>query len=97
MPSLRRAAPILVVALSAIVGCRKKATAADCEALVRHFAEVSAREGGLDGGAAEVAAVVRSAKTDPDALACADELEERQVRCALAAATSEAILECLER
>lgn len=85
-----------MLALVVLVGCRKRASAADCEALVRHFAEVAAKEQGVDGGA-EIAAAVASSKTDPDALACTDELEERQVRCALAATTSDAVLVCLEK
>lgn len=83
--------------LAAPVGCKARATPADCDALVRHFAEVSARESGLDPASPEVRKVVLSAKDDPDALSCSSELEVRQVRCALSATTTEAIFGCLER
>jgi uncharacterized lipoprotein NlpE involved in copper resistance len=86
---------LAVLALLTLVGCRKRARVADCEALVRHFAEVSAKES--DASAGEVAAALRSAKSDPEALACSDEVEARQAKCALAATTSEGILDCLER
>lgn len=94
MHALSRCAVLGVLGFG-LLACRKRATAADCEALVRHFAEVSAKES--DASAGEVAAAVRSAKSDPEALACSDEVEARQAKCALAATTSEAILECLEK
>jgi len=96
LPPLSARLALVLSAALALGGCRKKASAADCEALVRHFAEVTARERGVDGGA-EIAEVVAAAKGDPEALSCSDEVEERQARCALAAATTEAILACLER
>jgi hypothetical protein len=90
-------ASVALAGIVACVGCKARATAADCDALVRHFAEVSARESGKDPASPEVRKVVLSAKDDPDALACSTELEVRQVRCALSATTTESILDCLER
>ncbi len=80
-----------------VTGCSKKASPGDCEAIVRHFAEVSARESGLDASANEVAAAVEAAKSDPDARMCTTEIDARKTSCALAARTSDGILECLER
>ncbi|MBK8218867.1 MAG: hypothetical protein IPK71_34490 [Myxococcales bacterium] len=97
MFSLREPFAIVIAGLVASLGCKARATPADCDALVRHFAEVSAKESGLDPASPEVRKVVLSAKDDPDALACSSELEVRQVRCALSATTTEAILGCLER
>lgn len=96
MPSLRGPLALLVALGAASWGCHKRATAESCDALVRHFAELTARENGVDGGA-EIARVVAAAKTDPDALACTDEVDEAKVRCGLAATTTEAVITCLER
>lgn len=97
MFSLRARFALAFAGLVVPVGCKARATPADCDALVRHFAQVSARESGLDPASPEVRKVVLSAKDDPDALSCSSELEVRQVRCALSATTTEAILGCLER
>lgn len=80
----------------AAAGCKRYATTADCEAVVKHFAELSAKESGLDPASPEVAQVVARAKDDPDALSCSSELERRHVECALAATTSDAVMACLE-
>lgn len=85
-----------MVLLVATWGCKRYATPADCEAVVKHFAELSAKESGLDPASPEVAHVVARAKDDPDALSCSSELERRHVDCALAASTSDAVMACLE-
>jgi hypothetical protein len=85
---------VLLCGLSA--GCKRYATPSDCDAVVKHFAELSAKESGLDPTSPEVAKVVAQAKDDPDALACSTELERRHVECALAAGTSESVIACLE-
>ena len=48
MFSLREPFAIVIAGLVASLGCKARATPADCDALVRHFAEVSAKESGLD-------------------------------------------------
>lgn len=90
-----RVAFVAFLALSG--GCKRYATASDCDAVVKHFAELSAKESGLDPASPEVAKVVAQAKDDPDALACSSELERRHVECALAAGTSESVIACLEQ
>lgn len=85
-----------VSTMVAAAGCKRYATPADCEAVVKHFAELSAKESGLDPASPEVAQVVARAKDDPDALSCSSELERRHVDCALAASSSDAVMACLE-
>lgn len=90
---------VLLALMASLVctSCKKKATPAECEALVRHFAEVSAKESGVDASAPAISDAIRAAKADPEALACSEEVDGRQLRCALAASSSDAILDCLDR
>jgi hypothetical protein len=81
-------------------GCRKKATAQQCDQLLDRFAELVVKERLPDAGTDQVSAErlrERSeAKSDDAFKNCPSEVQEGEFRCAMSATSSEALIKCLE-
>jgi hypothetical protein len=101
-----RAPYVIFIGLAAVVAggafvWRQKATQAQCDALLDHFAEVVVKEKlGNDAGPAELAAEkqrerVEAAKSD-DFKNCPSQVQPEEHDCAMKAKTSEAVIKCLE-
>lgn len=87
----------LVVALPA---CRKKATPADCDALVDHYAQLATQEALPDASVDEVHAaqtkVRAEAENDDDFRACAGRVTQEELACAMKAQSPDAFEACLQ-
>ncbi len=87
----------IVLATSA---CRRKATEAQCDALVDHYAELAMKEQFPDAGPAEIEAqrkhVREESKGDDDFKNCTSEVEAADYACAMKATTTEGVERCLE-
>lgn len=90
----------LVMVLLAEAGCRRKATEAQCDALVDHYTELAMKEQYPDAGPAEIEAqrkhVREESKGDDDFKNCTSEVEAADYTCAMKATTTEGIERCLE-
>jgi hypothetical protein len=90
---------VLMLAL-VVSGCRKKITAAQCEQLLDHFAELVVNERFADAGpeviAAERARQRQEANNADEFKNCTTEVQANEHECALNAQTSEALIKCLE-
>ena len=99
MPALTKVFASFVLAL-AIVGCHKKATPAECDALVTRYAELVAREAMPDASAEDVRAAQTKAREeaadDEDFRACAGRVTHEELACALGAPTADAFEACLQ-
>lgn len=97
-----RLTAVLVLVLVAVAssGCRKKASSQQCDALLDRFAELVTRERHADAGpeviAAERARERAEAKSDDAFKNCTSEVQVDELACAMNAATSEAMIKCLE-
>ena len=91
---------ILLVVTSATSGCRRKASEAQCDALVDHYTELAMKEQFPDAGPTEIEAqrkhVREESKGDDDFKNCTSEVEAADYGCAMKATTTEAIERCLE-
>ncbi|MGH7284005.1 MAG: hypothetical protein ACRELY_20960 [Polyangiaceae bacterium] len=83
-----------------IFGCHKKATPAECDALVTRYAELVAREAMPDASAEDVRATQTRAREeaadDEDFRACAGRVTHEELACAMAASTADTFEACLQ-
>jgi hypothetical protein len=83
-----------------LVGCHRKASQTQCDALVDHYSELAMKEQFPDAAPADIEAqkkVVRDeAKNDDDFKNCTSEVEVTDYDCAMKATTTDAIEHCLE-
>lgn len=91
----------LVVALAfAFLGCHKKATPAECDALVDRYAELAAKEALPDASADEVRVAQKRARDeaadDEDFRACPGRVTHEELACAMAAPNADAFEACLQ-
>jgi hypothetical protein len=97
---VQRSALVLLLACAALVGCRKKATQKQCDELLDRFAELVVKERFPDAGPDQIAAErtrERSEAKGDDAFKnCTSEVQTDEHACAMKAATSEAMIKCLE-
>lgn len=99
---MRAPVTILVVlfASSTLAGCKKKANAKECDALLERFSELVVRERFPDAGAAqrkgEQDREKVEARGDDNFKNCTSEVQAEELACAMAAANSEALKKCLE-
>lgn len=81
-------------------GCHRKATEAQCDALVDHYTELAMKEQFPDAAPAEIEAqrkhVREESKGDDDFKNCTSEVEAADYTCAMKATTTEGIERCLE-
>ena len=91
---------LLVLALLALAGCKKKATQKQCDELIDRFAELVVKERFPDAGPDQIAAErtrERSEAKGDDAFKnCTSEVQTDEHACAMKAASSEAMIKCLE-
>ena len=98
MPALRWAA--VAIGALAMIGCKKKVTPAECDAIVDHYAELVVREKMPDASAETIATERAREKSEAhgdDAFKnCASEIEPADYDCAMKATTPDALEKCLE-
>lgn len=86
--------------LVVVTGCHRKATEAQCDALVDHYTELAMKEQFPDAGPAEIEAqrkhVREESKGDDDFKNCTSEVEAADYTCAMKATTTDGIEHCLE-
>ena len=96
-----RGVPLGMLALGlGLAGCRERATAAQCEALVDRYAELVVLDK-MPGASADVVQqeqkVVRAEATGDEGFRnCTTEVGPKEYACAMAAKTPEAMEKCLE-
>ena len=99
MLALTRFTALLVLAF-AIFGCHKKATPAECDALVTRYAELVARESMPDASTEDVRTAQTKAREeaadDEDFRACAGRVTREELACAMGAPTADAFEACLQ-
>ena len=102
MHAVRRMASAVgfAFALVTVVGCHKKATETQCDALVDHYTELAMKEQSPDAAPADVEAqrkrVREESKNDDDFKNCTSEVEAADYECAMKATTTEGVERCLE-
>ena len=102
MPPVIRAVSFVAIAASliALPACRKKATPAECDALVDRFAALAAQEALPDASADEVQIAQKKVRAeaadDDDFRACAGRVTEDELACAMKAQTPDAFEACLQ-
>lgn len=89
-----------LVLVGSATACRKRVTNEQCDALLDRFAELVVRERFPDAGS-DVVQAERSrerteAKGDDAFKSCTSEVQPDEHACAMKAASSEALLKCLE-
>lgn len=100
--AIARALPFLLLAslATATTGCRKKASAKECEAMLDRFAELVVKERFADAGADQIAAERgrerKEAQGDDAFKNCTSEVQADELACAMKAETSERLIKCLE-
>lgn len=102
---MRRAA-VLALGVAALPlclvlgGCRKKASARECDQMLDRFAELVVKEHFQDAGAdtiaAERARERKEAQGDDAFKNCTSEVQADELACAMKAETSEKLIKCLE-
>ncbi len=100
MPALR-AWPLLALAsLATLVGCKPKASAAQCDALIERYARMIVTERFPDAGPERVKAEQdrerAEARGDDAFKNCSSEVSRTEYECAMHAATADAFEKCLE-
>jgi hypothetical protein len=91
---------VLAMLAGGASACRKKASQPECDKLLDRFAELVVKERFPDAGTAEIQ-VERDrerneAKADQAFKNCTSEVQTDELACAMKAATSEAMIKCLE-
>ena len=98
MPALKHV--VLAVMLSSVLGCKKKVTPAQCEAIVDRYAELVVKEKMPDASAVTIATERTREKNEAHGdevfKNCAAEVDPSDYDCAMKAATPEALEKCLE-
>jgi hypothetical protein len=107
VPALKRRARVsawlalaVLGALACAAGCKAKATAAQCDELLDHYAVLAAREAHPDASAEEVEAARRQARDeargDDQFKNCSSEVSQSEYDCAMRASTPDSVEKCLE-
>ncbi|MGH7440183.1 MAG: hypothetical protein ACRENE_31205 [Polyangiaceae bacterium] len=90
----------LLLALAASAGCKPKASASDCTALLDRYAQLVVLEKFPDASAVQIEGERTRERTEArgdDAFKnCSSEVSRAELECAMKAATPEAMLKCLE-
>ena len=98
MSALKWTAALL--AALAMVGCKKKVTPAQCEAIVDHYAELVVEEKMPDASAETIASERAREKSEAHGddvfKNCSSEIEPADYDCAMKATTPDALEKCLE-
>lgn len=91
---------VVLAAAFGVLGCKKKVTPAQCEAIIDRYAELVVKEKMPDASAETVAAERTREKSEAhgdDAFKnCAIEVEPDDYECAMKAKTPDALEKCLE-
>lgn len=105
-PPTRSKTPfVLLVILSALLAgaafvWRQKASQAQCDALLDHYAELVTKEQFPDAGPQEIAAEKQrersEARRSDDFKNCTSQVQPSEHDCAMKATTSDAVIKCLE-
>jgi hypothetical protein len=99
LPALRIFFLAALIAL-ATSSCKKKATPAECDALIDRFAVLAAKESLPDASDEEVRAAQKQAHdeaaNDDDFRACAGRVTHDELACAMAAPSADAFERCLQ-
>lgn len=87
-------------AVHGLGGCKKKITQAQCDQLLEHFAELVVNERFVDAGPVAIAAERererQEAKRADEFKNCTSEVQANEHDCAMKAASSDAVIKCLE-
>ncbi|MDP9152122.1 MAG: hypothetical protein M3O36_19530 [Myxococcota bacterium] len=98
--SLRAAATWLWVGCACWVGCKPKASTAQCDALVERYASLVVKEKFPDASPAQVKSEQEreksEARADDGLKNCSSEVSRAELECAMQAATPDALEKCLE-
>ena len=93
-------AAIVAAAAAGVSGCKKKVTQSQCDELVDRFATLVVKEKLKDATPEQIkteqARERDEAKSDDSFRNCTTELSTEDYACAMAAATSDAMMKCLE-
>jgi hypothetical protein len=91
---------VVVLAVAASAGCKPKASASDCDALLDRYAQLVVLEKFPDASATQIEGERTRERTEArgdDAFKnCSSEVSRAELACAMKAATAEAMLKCLE-
>jgi hypothetical protein len=89
-----------LLALGSMTSCKRKVSAKQCDELLERFSELVVKERVPDAGpeviAAERARERTEAKGDDAFKNCTSEVQANEHACAMKAASSEALIKCLE-
>jgi hypothetical protein len=102
LPSLTRLpqAASLLTLLTLVVGCKAKASAAQCDQLLDRYAQLVVTEKYPDASLVQIEAERAREKSEArgdDAFKnCSSEVSQAELRCAMAASNTDAFLKCLE-
>jgi hypothetical protein len=105
MPALRSARGAALVSLVLLaclvgVGCKAKATAVQCDALLDRYAQFVVTEKYPDASTVQIDAERTRERTEArgdDAFKnCSSEVSRSELECAMSAASADAVLKCLE-
>jgi hypothetical protein len=90
----------LSLTILATASCKKKATPAECDALLDRFSVLAAKEAAPDASDEEVRAAQKQAHDeaadDDDFRACAGRVTHEELACAMAAPSADAFERCLQ-
>ena len=91
---------VFAIVTSSVVGCSKKVTPQQCDAIVEHYAELVVRDTKKDASAEEIkvekARETKEAKSDDAFRNCTSEIEPADYDCAMKATSADAVEKCLE-
>lgn len=104
MPALTlratRGLVLLLVTPLLLTACHKKATTAQCDAILDRYAELLTKEHFPDASAAAIDTEKKrereESRGDDDFRNCTSEVEESDYQCAMKATTADALERCLE-
>ena len=99
VPLPARAAAVLL-AVSALAGCKSKASASQCDQLIEHYARLVVTEHFPDAAPERVRAEQdrekAEARSDDAFKNCRSEVSQAELECAMKASTADALEKCLE-
>jgi hypothetical protein len=100
MKRMSHTAPTLLAAALAIGGCGRRATSAECDALLDRYVELLVRQedpGAKESEIAQAKSAARAkAAVNPAFLRCTREVRQKDVACALAAPNADELEKCME-
>ena len=100
MPALKAAAAAAVLAGLALVACKPKASASQCDQLLDRYAQLVVTERFTDASAEQIVSErdreKREARGDDAFKNCSSEVSQSELECAMHAPTADAMEKCLE-